>query len=852
MKKRLFALVILSFGAFLYGQGIRVDLPVQVTGPNVPSSGGPLPQALMLANATVTVCAHPATINSCSPVTTYTDSTLTTPCPNYSQMVQLPGTLCTNSVGTKANVGFWYAGGLVDYIVTSSYGTVGPLSVTGASGSGTYVQLSQASVQTLLGPLNVPAIYSQADPYINIMAFGAIPNNAGAGATNSTALASAVSQACTLGGGRIHIPAGKFYMNGTLTISCSSVILEGSGYNVNAAPGSALYFPAATTGIKVTADSIEIRDLGIISASTTSGSDYGVWLTTPIFPKIERVYVYNFGSHGFFFDNSGAGSNMNYWAIYDSFALNNRGDGFHWEGSLNVNLNVGKAIGNTAQGNTGWGFWADVVDSSLFTSNTAETNTGGGYQFSNSQSDIIEGNYCEVGTGSTMSLAASNLGLRIWTPLFGACAVTDSATSVGTNQIQYTINSPFYGQPFARQIAIAPTAGTSGHVWRLDSGVANTNDLSVYDGNTSSTWLDFNVALSQLQSLYPVFAPYHLSNSYPTTPSGQGAYLAWNQEQGGATGEADYIVNPGLGVGGHFFFQSNGAGSSKTELAGFDAGGNFMVGTSPNYTSNNFYVTPAGDTVAHNLTINGTCTGCATGATGISGATLGQALIAGSATTATSSKPLAGAGAGLTTGPTSASAGDVPVYTSTAGAQIDSGKPLAGSGSAVVTGPTSSTSGHLTSYTGTAGQTQDSGIASSSVLVSGSRYLTGYSPGTASSSTTVSIGGLGGTQGNFTTGITPGALPLIPVAGTVTGMYVECGTVGTSTTEIFVAVHQLAGSGSVTTTSMVVTVGSAQSANTMYSDTTHTFSVAAGDRVGVRVPTAGSETLANCTVTLTY
>jgi len=75
---------------------------------------------------------------------------------------------------------------------------------------------------------------------------------------------------------------------------------------------------------------------------------------------------------------------------------------------------------------------------------------------------------------------------------------------------------------------------------------------------------------------------------------------------------------------------------------------------------------------------------CSSGS-GISGATSGQALIAGSATTATSSKALAGAGAGLTTGP--------------------------------VSGTTAS---HLSSFTGTTGQLQDSGftIANLGVLLS--------------------------------------------------------------------------------------------------------------------------------------
>lgn len=71
--------------------------------------------------------------------------------------------------------------------------------------------------------------------------------------------------------------------------------------------------------------------------------------------------------------------------------------------------------------------------------------------------------------------------------------------------------------------------------------------------------------------------------------------------------------------------------------------------------------------------LNGTGTFSSPPGTGISGATAGQALIAGSATTATSSKALAGSGAGLTTGPTTAVNGDCATFTGTAGQITDAG-----------------------------------------------------------------------------------------------------------------------------------------------------------------------------------
>lgn len=138
-------LVLLCASAF--GQtAVRVDQPILTSGPNVPSSGGPLPQALWVANATVAICTHPttlpntvsATLAECqaNPITTYTDSTEGTICPLTSPLVLLPGTTCSASAGAEADLGFWFGGGLADYWVISAYGSYGPYTVSGGGSGG--------------------------------------------------------------------------------------------------------------------------------------------------------------------------------------------------------------------------------------------------------------------------------------------------------------------------------------------------------------------------------------------------------------------------------------------------------------------------------------------------------------------------------------------------------------------------------------------------------------------------------------------------------------------------------------------------------------------------------------------
>jgi hypothetical protein len=138
MKKTF--LLIFFTSTVLSAQGVRVDIPILTNGYNVPSGNGALPQTLWLAHATAIICAHLNVQNyaSCAaaPITTYTDSRLTTSCPTNRPIVQLPGQVCESDLGIASNLGFWYAGGSFDYFITSIYGVSGPYTGAGGGGGG--------------------------------------------------------------------------------------------------------------------------------------------------------------------------------------------------------------------------------------------------------------------------------------------------------------------------------------------------------------------------------------------------------------------------------------------------------------------------------------------------------------------------------------------------------------------------------------------------------------------------------------------------------------------------------------------------------------------------------------------
>lgn len=142
--------------------------------------------------------------------------------------------------------------------------------------------------------------------------------------------------------------------------------------------------------------------------------------------------------------------------------------------------------------------------------------------------------------------------------------------------------------------------------------------------------------------------------------------------------------------------------ASYPQITTYVAAGGYIAGIVGWPTSGDIIVSAGAGNPTGLAPVNGDCIigsggawvvgGCA--GSSISGATSGQALIAGSSSTATSSKALAGSGNGLTTGPVSGiTSADIVVFTGTGGQVADSGVALSSLA-------TSGANSNITSLTG--------------------------------------------------------------------------------------------------------------------------------------------------------
>lgn len=139
MRKLLLILALLS-PALLFAQTpARFDLPVLTTTPATTPPGNQ-PPLYAVINATVNVCGYPATMSGgvcTNKVTTYTDSTLSTPCPSTAQLTAPGSSACISTTGLQGALGFWYDASTqthMTYTISTSWGNFGPYDIDQSGG----------------------------------------------------------------------------------------------------------------------------------------------------------------------------------------------------------------------------------------------------------------------------------------------------------------------------------------------------------------------------------------------------------------------------------------------------------------------------------------------------------------------------------------------------------------------------------------------------------------------------------------------------------------------------------------------------------------------------------------------
>lgn len=148
------AVLLLIAGASAFAQAARYDSSATTIA--TPAPPGALPPLLAIPGAQVYVCTYPVVGQSCgTPVTTYTDSTLTSACPVNQQLMPAGSISCTGLTDTQGNYGFWYNAGVnqhIQILIVSNWGTFGPYDILQEGASSEAVLLAPPGTQSVVQP----------------------------------------------------------------------------------------------------------------------------------------------------------------------------------------------------------------------------------------------------------------------------------------------------------------------------------------------------------------------------------------------------------------------------------------------------------------------------------------------------------------------------------------------------------------------------------------------------------------------------------------------------------------------------------------------------------------------------
>lgn len=159
-------------------------------------------------------------------------------------------------------------------------------------------------------------------------------------------------------GGRVWVPAGRYYFSDTLNWPTTKAFHFDCGVGGGISGGvygTELVFAAGKTGLSITGAGFgsKVGPFAITSLSTAAGTDVGVFVSATR-TLIDGAIVESFGSHGVHVKAGVAygGGNANNTVVHRVRASGNRGDGIRIEGTDANKVTVSKA---DVVSNYGWG-----------------------------------------------------------------------------------------------------------------------------------------------------------------------------------------------------------------------------------------------------------------------------------------------------------------------------------------------------------------------------------------------------------------------------------------------------------------------------------------------------------------
>lgn len=362
----------------------------------------------------------------------------------------------------------------------------------------------------------------------------------------------------------------------------------------------------------------------------------------------------------------------------------------------------------------------------------ANTTTKGRFQFVNSVSDnsssIIGLQDDGAGTWSALT-AFSAPAFTLTNATSGSQSIASPTGALGTRT--YTVPLPATGSTDTFCMASGAgggdcSAGAIGAALTMNNSGSGAASGTTFDGSTARTISYNTIGASPLAgSTSLVTVGTIATGTWQGTIIGAG-YGGLGLNTALATGcpqdaSGMWSIVPCSGSGGinqltGDVTAGSGVGSQVATLA--------TVNSSPGTCGDATHVC-AITTNAKGLTTAQTATAITFPSSGLSGMTSGQVALAGSATTITSSIPLASGGSSVTTGPTTVTSGHIPKFASTTGNLAD-GYGITGSASVLATQSGSIASGDFASSDGS-GNLNDSGVAASSVRIPATGTAAGVS-----------------------------------------------------------------------------------------------------------------------------